>query len=752
MRNFSTLCLTFVLALLSATAAAQTVSGRVTDPQGGAVAGATVAVNGPGTPTPVTLSTAADGAFSFPSLMPGLYVLSVDAPGFQRWTQAITVNATTAPIDVVLPIPGFSEAVAVAAPKLEEELPQEIERTGIRMQTVTRVQIENGGYTDVSQALQSLVPGLFLSPKAGAFDYVAVSLQGSRTNEILWLVDGVRISNRLYNSVTPLDTIPAHMVERIEVIEGGQGLFYGTQAVAGVINVVTKSFTEVANGRLQGGIDSNDGEHVNLFARASRNGNRFVVYASKDRADGFRNFPVDQYTPSTTDRLRSYNVATLGAKYAYDFGTAIRLSGMYQHSDVELDNLRPARSSAGQVGGMRTAFNARTEHIANGKLDITPRPDVQLFLKGYYHRWDSGYSEQRNVIGQPGATRVISDNEFWGYRDAGASLLARFTPDARFEYFAGYDLQRYSGRDDVLLIEPTAETVNALFGQVRTTRGLLPKATFALGGRFNAPSNAQKSGVWNATGRYDFTSNLFARGTVGTAFRYPDAYELFAKDPTCCFGNPNLDPEKSANVNASLAQRIAVGDTFITLEATGFYRRVTNLIVDVDDGSGETTITANSPTRVRVKGVSLVGSGQFTATVSGSLSYTYSKSERNDLAGGYEAITGIPANQVQGTVDVHPVRAPFGVTVTVNAVGQLSDSVSGFGRVASGDYTVADISGRVFLDPKRRHRVNLRVENVFDEVYATGHARGFLDNSTTPFLVRNLGVPRTFHLTYAFGF
>jgi len=44
---------------------------------------------------------------------------------------------------------------------------------------------------------------------------------------LLWLVDGVRISNRLYIGTTPLDTIPAHMVERIEIIEGGQGLFYG---------------------------------------------------------------------------------------------------------------------------------------------------------------------------------------------------------------------------------------------------------------------------------------------------------------------------------------------------------------------------------------------------------------------------------------------------------------------------------------------------------------------------------------------
>ncbi len=44
---------------------------------------------------------------------------------------------------------------------------------------------------------------------------------------MLWLVDGVRINNRLYGGTTPLDTIPASMVERIEVLYGGQALFYG---------------------------------------------------------------------------------------------------------------------------------------------------------------------------------------------------------------------------------------------------------------------------------------------------------------------------------------------------------------------------------------------------------------------------------------------------------------------------------------------------------------------------------------------
>ena len=124
---------------------------------------------------------------------------------------SMNLTATTAPLSIVLQIAGVVETVGVVAPKLEEELPQIVERGGVRAQTITAAEIQSVGYYDVAQALQALVPGLFLTPKAGPFDYVTASFQGSRTNEILWLVDGVRISNRLYNGTTPLDTIPAHM-------------------------------------------------------------------------------------------------------------------------------------------------------------------------------------------------------------------------------------------------------------------------------------------------------------------------------------------------------------------------------------------------------------------------------------------------------------------------------------------------------------------------------------------------------------
>ena len=734
---------------------AQSVSltGRVADPQGGAVVGAIAALSGGNISTPRTTRTGVDGTFLFAGVNPGSYSLQVDAPGFQQARQQLTVTPDTARVDVTLQIAGVTETLVVAAQKLEEELPQEIERVGVRVQTITSAQIESGGYDDVSQALQALVPGLFLSPKAGPFDYVAASLQGSRLNEILWLVDGVRISNRLYNGTTPLDTLPAHMVERIEVLEGGQGLFYGTQAVSGVINVVTKAFSEDRNGRVQAGFDNNDGKHVNVFARDTVGaGHRFVLYGSSDRADGYQSFPTAEYAQSTTDRLRGYQVLNAGGKYAFDFSDRLRVSGLYQIGDVELDSLRPGRTSIRQVGGLAAAFNERTEHIAGGKLDYTASNRAEFFLKGYYHHWDSAWSERHNTPGT-GALQVISEQEFWGFKDYGANLLAKLTPHRGLEYFAGYDFQNYSGQDDVLLIAPNTERVHAIFGQLRTTRDVFSKGTAAFGLRYNAPTNSDGALVWTASGRYDLTPNVFARANVGTAFRYPDAYELFAVDPTCCFGNPDLKPESSTNVNGSVGTLLYAGSTVVNIEAIGFYRNVTDLIVDIDDGSGETTITANQPEEVKVRGLSFVGSATVTSALSASLGYTYTNSERRqDVAGGYSSLPGIPDQQVQASLDLHPASLPVGAMLTVNRVGEMFDTVSGFGDVPSGKYTIVDLSGRVFVDRNRRHRINLRLENLFDEEYTTRHARGFSDFSSTPFLVHNLGVPRTFHMSYSFSY
>jgi hypothetical protein len=78
--------------------------------------------------------------------------------------------------------------MTVSSKRLEEEILQELEKYGTRVDTITTTQITDGGFTDVAQALGTLAPGLYLNSKNGPFDYVDASFQSSRTEDILWLV------------------------------------------------------------------------------------------------------------------------------------------------------------------------------------------------------------------------------------------------------------------------------------------------------------------------------------------------------------------------------------------------------------------------------------------------------------------------------------------------------------------------------------------------------------------------------------
>jgi vitamin B12 transporter len=92
-----------------------------------------------------------------------------------------------------------------------------------------------------------------------------------------------------------------------------------------------------------------------------------------------------------------------------------------------------------------------------------------------------------------------------------------------------------------------------------------------------------------------------------------------------------------------------------------------------------------------------------------------------------------------------PFRAPF--------YTRLFDQVqSGLGRVEHGDFVIADLNARWYLDADRQHRLSLRVENLFDEEYFTSIARGFVDITGTPYQTPNLGTPRSVHAAYTFDF
>ncbi|MEX2123545.1 MAG: TonB-dependent receptor [Woeseia sp.] len=636
------------------------------------------------------------------------------------------------------------DEILVTAESIEETIPLELQKYGNRLHILSDDEIELGGFDDLSQTLQMTVPGLYVAPKNGPYDYMNCSLQGSRCEDVLWLIDGVRINNRLYNTTSPLDTVPAHIVERVEVLYGGQGIFYGTQSTAGVINVVTRGFSDEPTGSVEVGMDEFDGYHLNGDYRTSFGENQLVLYGSKDDSDGFSPFGREDYQPSATDRERGYDVLTLGARYARNFGANSRLTFLYQKTRNEIDNLVPYR--------VAVRNNARDEDLVTAKWDQVVTDSIDLYIKAYYHDWDTEWDDIVNELdssGQlTGSQTVLFQDTFWGFEDHGLTASARIRTDHGFEYAVGYDYQRFRGSDDVWLIENKTETAQAVYGQVRTSDRLLPDTHLALGVRYNSTDGANAT-VWNLSGQHGFGENLYLRATLGTSFRLPDAEELFLRD--CCeVGNPDLTAEESENVEVALGGIVQVAGG-LSWELIGYSRRVDNLIgIDFDNPAFPDGRFENFDTAADFSGWEISLALALNDSFDLSLAYIDAKAE---LAGTDEQLQDIPETLAKIGLNYRTEQMPLEVNLAILTVGDVSDVVgSGIGRIEHGGYTVVDVAAAYYLDSDRSHRIGLRLENAFDETYASSLGRGLRDSDASPYAYGNLGMPRTLHASYQYSF
>ena len=663
--------------------------------------------------------------------------------------------AVAAAITTIVPMATTAadiEEIVIVGNRLEETIPQDLARYGNRVEVITAEEIKQGGYIDVAQTLQMLVPGLHIRPKNGQFDYFDASLQGSRGSEILWLIDGVRITNRLYNGTSPLDTIPSHMVERIEVLKGGQGIFYGTQSVGGVVNVVTKSFQNEADGAIGTGLNTNDGYNVNGYFRGGNNQQQFVVYASKDEADGYQPYRDQDFQPSATDRDRSYDVSMAGIKYGINLSDNASISLQYQRTDNELDFARPFLNY--------NTVNEREEDIFTAKLDWQVNDNIGLFVKAYQHNWDTEYTRIYNTLDAGGAVtgelRYINNRSYWGYEDHGANAMAKFNFNNGFEYVLGLDHQNFNGTDDVWRIGKQEEEVNAVFGQVRTTADLMENTSLAFGIRRNEASNTDTSTVWNLSGKHEITDSIYLRANIGTSFRLPDAEALFLNEyydddadgvpdgGWFAIGNPDLKPEESRNIN------IALGGTYesFSYEVIAFSRDITDYIdsyvpLEIAGVVGESFINSND--EVEVDGFEIITS--FTLNEQWNLNASYNNTS-SELNGDGIQLTGIPESEFKLRAIYSSGNLPMGMSLSLNHVGDIN-ARRGEKR---GNYTVMDLSGYYNLGSDQEHQLILRIENLTDKEYASRVDRGTLDASGTSYLFDNLGMSRTLHAGYSYRF
>lgn len=279
------------------------IRGRVEDSAKAAVAGATVILKNKTTGSERTAITDGEGRFAFDGEVdPVRSEMIVTAEGFGRTTRP--VSGLDAEGVITLSPAGINEQVTVTATRTEILTSE----TAVPVSVVDREEIERKNINTVGDIFRTL-PGTSTTNE-GAFQ-VRPRIRGLESNRVLILVDGERLNNSRTSAQSGIEPglVEASQIQTVEVVRGSGSVLYGTDALAGTINIITRDTPARRDGGFRfGGVfntlfSSNEtGRRFNAEVNGSNNWFAFRVAQSLDRYD---NYFTGQ--PSATDvaRLRA---------------------------------------------------------------------------------------------------------------------------------------------------------------------------------------------------------------------------------------------------------------------------------------------------------------------------------------------------------------------------------------------------------------------------------------------------------------
>jgi vitamin B12 transporter len=643
-RTFVIVCALLLAACPPALARAQqqgaTLSGRVTDPQGAGLPGAAVKLYERAR-TQLRLSTVTDasGAYRFGRLAPGEYLVEVEARGFAPGAaQAVTLARDAAvTLDVRLEVAGVAAQVVVTA----SDTPQTVDEVSQAVTSVTRGEIEERDEATVADALTT-VPGLRVQQLGGPGSLVSIKTRGLRSQDTSVLIDGLRFrdpSAPEADATSLLSDIQVTDAGRVEVLRGSGSSLYGTNAVGGVVNVVTDEGGGPFRGQLfaeGGGLGFARGRAQ--FSGSAGKAERLVWSAGVSHLNVSKGVDGDDAARSTNAQGRALfrlsPTATLSARvYASDsfaqldeepqaVGT-LPATGIVEARPVSRAELRRYESGTAlsQLNLSGATFLpaandpdfSRAARFFSGAVTFAQRTSEAFGYSVTYH----GLSTHRTLDEGPAVPGSPADFFF----EPRGSTVNDFegtvnTINARTDFRlgghnlinAGYEFERETFSTGFIDVTPAGnssadvdEHSHAFFVQDQLRfldeRLQLSAAfraqTFSLGTpRFTPTTGAPYAGLtfdspptaYTGDGSIAYlfrSTNTKLRAHVGNGYRKPSLYERFGTFfdsffGFSAFGDPRLAPERSIAFDAGLDQTLA--SNRVRLSATYFYTRLQEVV------------------------------------------------------------------------------------------------------------------------------------------------------------------------------
>ena len=435
------------------------------------------------------------------------------------------------------------------------KFPNKTSLTGKVVVTISRQDIERAGSRDLAQLLNEQ-GGIYINgANSNAGKDKSVYLRGGRVEHTLITIDGVPVYDASgIGSNFDIRNIAPEQVERIEILKGSQGTLYGSDAIAGVINIITRKGGGkplTVSGMLSAGSYGTVRSNINLAGKNKKLDynigygyfNTKGISEAEQHPDSTKTFDKDGYKQNTLQ-------ASLGVQVSANF----RMQPY----------LRFTKNSGGydQQGYVDEASTYAADNLQTGIRNEISIGQSKLNLLYQYTKTDRDY------------TAAFSSSNYKSGEHFAESFITH--PFGNFKLTGGVDFRSSNTNQTSTLsfIKPIGSD-SAKQNQVgiysalafNTEKGFNAEA----GVRFNRHSIYGGNAAFNVNPSYLISNQWKVFGNISSGYKTPGLYQLFSE-----FGNTELNPETSLNFETGV--QYFTKNEKASMRATYFNRQVKNLI------------------------------------------------------------------------------------------------------------------------------------------------------------------------------
>ena len=421
--------------------------------------------------------------------------------------------------------------------------PKKLSDIGRVVEVITSEQIIRSQGKTLPELLNT-VPGITFSGAENAPGLsAAIYLRGASTGNVLILIDGFPVNNAgAIDNSYDLNAFPLDQIERIEILKGSGSTLYGSDAVAGVINIITKHPKE--NG-LKANVQASGGTYNTFNEAAGLNGklNNTGIAVNLSNTDS-RGFPAATDTTGKAGfKNDSYHQRSASVNLNQQVSSKFSLSGNFQGSH----NTGDLPFGAFQEDNTYTYANTFFFAGLGGKLLL---PKGTLLVNASQNNVWNNYNDAATILND--STRQVTKNtgritNIEAVLNYSLSKHFDITSGAGYKYsstgqYALYTTQGYNPPASIISSDSAHNSISSAYTSLFYKAGIFH---MELGGRFNHHSKYGNNFTYTINPSLFLADQFKIFATAASAFKAPTLYQLASQ-----YGNPLLKPETTTSYEA----------------------------------------------------------------------------------------------------------------------------------------------------------------------------------------------------------